>query len=232
MGREESIIQKVCVHTCCDTCHPAPDNLANEDSLPDNENIALVSTMKSRDERVTTKDAAPNSNTTAAAALGGRPSTHSSERHVQESLVDSMGSGHPAVIQLAPQMVSSLRATVEPGAGMEPSGVDPNFDARACQPGQSNPESRTKSVVHASWDNSPDCQTPALKPSPDFCVVHLSLRVEPKWMLGLRVSIMGRSLLSLQMVLRNQRPILTPWNQLLLVLLFLGKRFFRTQMTW
>ena len=88
----------MCVHTYCDTCYPVPDNLANEDSLPDNENIALVSTMKSRDERVTTKDAAPNSNTTAAAALGGRPSTHSSERHVQESLVDSMGSGHPAVV--------------------------------------------------------------------------------------------------------------------------------------
>ena len=57
------------VYTCFDTCHPAPDNLANEDSLPDNENIAMAS-MKSRDERVTTKDAAPNSNTVAAAALG------------------------------------------------------------------------------------------------------------------------------------------------------------------
>ena len=49
------------------TCHPALDNLANENSLPDN--IALDS-IKSRDERVTTKDAAPNSNTVAAAALG------------------------------------------------------------------------------------------------------------------------------------------------------------------
>ena len=87
-------------------------------------------------------------------------------------------------------------------------------------------------MVHASWDDSPDCQTPALKPSPDFCVVDLSLREEPRWMLGLRVSIMGRSLLSLQMVLRNQRPILTPWNQLLLVLPFLEKRFCRTQMKW
>ena len=88
-------MQKVCVHTCCDTCHPAPDNLANDDSFADNEDIALASTMKSRDERVTTKDTAPNSNTVAAAALGGPPSTHSSERpqHVQESLVDSMGSG-------------------------------------------------------------------------------------------------------------------------------------------
>ena len=55
-------------------------------------------------------------------------------------------------------MVSSLRATVEPGAHMEPSGVDPNslddedsdLDSRACQTGQSNQESRTKSVVHAS----------------------------------------------------------------------------------
>ena len=78
MGWEESIMQKVCLYACCDTCHPAPDNLANEDSLPDNENIAMAS-MKSRDERVTTKDAAPNSNTVAAAALRGRASTHSSE---------------------------------------------------------------------------------------------------------------------------------------------------------
>ena len=69
-------------------------------------------------------------------------------------------------------MVSSLRVTVEPGAHMEPSGVHPNslddedsdLDSRDCQAGQSNQESRTKSVVHASWDNSPDCQTPALKP--------------------------------------------------------------------
>ena len=53
--------------------------LANEDSLPDNVDITLASTMKTRDERVTTKDAAPNSNTVAAAALRGRASTHSSE---------------------------------------------------------------------------------------------------------------------------------------------------------
>ena len=58
-------MQKVCVHTCCDTCHPAPDNLANDDSLPDNEDIASACTMKSRDERVTTKDVAPNSNAVA-----------------------------------------------------------------------------------------------------------------------------------------------------------------------
>ena len=129
---------------------------------------------------------------------------------------------------------------MKPGAHLEPSGVDPNYlhdedsdlDSRDCQAGQSNQESRTKSVVHASWDNSPDCQNPALKPSPDFCVVDLSLRVEPKWMLGLSVSIMGRSLLSIQMVLRNQGSILTPWNQLLLVLPFLEKRFSCTQMTW
>ena len=61
-------MQNVCVHACCDTCHPAPDNLANEDSLADNEDIALVSTLKSRDEQVTTKDTAPNSNTVAAGA--------------------------------------------------------------------------------------------------------------------------------------------------------------------
>ena len=118
------------MYTCFDTCHPAPDNLANEDSLPDNEDIAL-SSMKSRGERVTTKDATPNSNTVSAAALGGRPSTHSSGRpqHVQESLVDSMDSGYHTVVQRAPQIVSSLRATVEPGAHLEPSGVDPNDES-------------------------------------------------------------------------------------------------------
>ena len=123
-------MQKVCLYACCDTCHPAPDNLANEDSLPDNEDIALAS-MKSRGERVTTKDAAPNSNTLAVAALGHRPSTHSSERpqHVHESLVESMGSGYPAVVQRAPQMASSLRAIVEPGALTERSGVDPNDES-------------------------------------------------------------------------------------------------------
>ena len=73
MGWEESIIQKEIVHTCCDTCHPAPDNLADEDSILDNEDIALAS-MKTRDRRVTTKDAVLNSNKTAAAAIGGWPS--------------------------------------------------------------------------------------------------------------------------------------------------------------
>ena len=48
---------------------------------------------------------------------------------MQESLVDSMGSGYPAVVQREPQMVSSLRATVEPGAHMKPSGVDPNDES-------------------------------------------------------------------------------------------------------
>ena len=56
-------------------------------------------------------------------------------------------------------MVSSLRTTVEPGAHMEPNVVDLNslddedsdLDSRDCQAGQSNQESRTKSVVHASW---------------------------------------------------------------------------------
>ena len=71
-------MQKVCVHTCYDTCHPPPDNFANEDSLPGNEDIALAS-IKRRDELVTTKHATPNSNRVAAATLGGRPSTHSSE---------------------------------------------------------------------------------------------------------------------------------------------------------
>ena len=48
---------------------------------------------------------------------------------MQEFLVESMGSGYPAVVQKAPQMVRSLRATVEPGAYMETSGVDPNDES-------------------------------------------------------------------------------------------------------
>ena len=68
MWAEKKVSCKKRVYTRCDICHPAPDNFANEDSVPDNENIALAS-IKSRDERVTTKDAAPNSNTVAAAAL-------------------------------------------------------------------------------------------------------------------------------------------------------------------
>ena len=69
MWAEKKASSKNRVYTCSDTCHPAPDNLAIEDSLPDNENIALGS-MKSKDEQVTTKDAVPNSNTVAAPALG------------------------------------------------------------------------------------------------------------------------------------------------------------------
>ena len=135
--------------------------------------------MKSRGKRVTTKDAAPNLNTITAADLGGRPSTHSSDssRQVQESLVKSTASGYPAVVQRALQMVSFLRATVEPGAHMEPSVVDPNdessnsgssddedsnIDSGVCEAGQSKQESRSKSVVDASWDDSPDCQISSL----------------------------------------------------------------------
>ena len=93
-------MQKVCEHTCCDTCHQAPDNLANDDSLPDNEDIAFASTMKSRDERVTNKCTAPSSNKFPAAALTGGPPTHSSEmsQQAQESLIDFMVSGYPAVV--------------------------------------------------------------------------------------------------------------------------------------
>ena len=55
-------------------------------------------------------------------------------------------------------MVSSPRATIELGAQMEPSGVDPNslddedsdLDSRDCQAGLSNQEPRRKSMVHAS----------------------------------------------------------------------------------
>ena len=42
-----------------------------------------------------------------------------------------------------------------------------------------SPQILTQSVLHASWDDFPDCLTPALKSSPDFCVVDLNLRVEP-----------------------------------------------------
>ena len=81
-----------------DTCHPAPDNLTNEASPPDNEDIVLVS-MKSEGEQVTTNAAATNSNTVAVAALVGRPSTHSSKRlqQVQGSLVEYMGYQTPAL---------------------------------------------------------------------------------------------------------------------------------------
>ena len=69
MWAEKKVPRKKRVYTRFDTCHPTPDNLANEESLPDNENIALAS-IKRRDERVATKDTAPNPNTVAAAALG------------------------------------------------------------------------------------------------------------------------------------------------------------------
>ena len=49
---------------------------------------------------------------------------------MQETLVDSMCPGYPAVVQRAPQMVSSLRATVQPEAHMEPSGVDLNDESK------------------------------------------------------------------------------------------------------
>ena len=52
-----------------DTYHPASDSLANEDSPPDNEDIGLAS-MNSGGKQVTTKNAAPNLITVAAAALG------------------------------------------------------------------------------------------------------------------------------------------------------------------
>ena len=78
MDWEESIMQKVCAHMLWYFI-PSSRCILNEDSLPDNEDITLTSTMKSREERVTPKDAAPNSNTVAAAGLRGPASTHSSE---------------------------------------------------------------------------------------------------------------------------------------------------------
>ena len=45
-----------------------------------------------------------------------------------------------------------------------------------------------------------------------FVLWILDLRVDPRWILGLMVLLMIRSLLSLQMQLRNQRPVLTSFN--------------------
>ena len=39
--------KSLCAHKLRDTYHPAPDNLANEDSPPDNEDIVFAS-IKSR----------------------------------------------------------------------------------------------------------------------------------------------------------------------------------------
>ena len=94
-----------------------------------------------------------------------------------------MGPGYPPVVQGAPQIVSFLRTTAEPSAHNEPSEGDPNdrssdsdssgdkvsdLNFRVCQAGQSKQESRTKSVVYASWIDTLDCQTPALKSLPNF----------------------------------------------------------------
>lgn len=57
----------MCTHTA--TCHPAPENVTNEDSPSDNVNIVLAS-LKIGGERGTTKAATTNSNTVAAATLG------------------------------------------------------------------------------------------------------------------------------------------------------------------
>ena len=47
-----------------------------------------------------------------------------------ESLVESMGSGYPAVVQRVLQMrISLLRVTVEPRVHTEPSGVHPNDES-------------------------------------------------------------------------------------------------------
>ena len=44
-------------------------------------------------------------------------------------MVDSTGSGYPAVVKRAPQTVSSLRDAKKPGAHMDPSVGDPNDEA-------------------------------------------------------------------------------------------------------
>ena len=77
--RKKYSVKSVCVQMLWNTCHLALDNLTNEDSLPDNENIALAS-MNSRGEKITTKAAAPKSSTVTAVTSGAQPSTHYSDR--------------------------------------------------------------------------------------------------------------------------------------------------------
>ena len=129
-------------------------------------------------------------------------------------------------------MVSSLRSTVETGAHMEPSGVDPSslddedseLDSRDCQAGQSNQESRTKSVVHASWDNSPECQTQALKPSPDFLCCGSESQGGAEVDVGSKCVHNGQVSAVYSNDTEKSETHLTPWNQLLQLLPLLEKK--------
>ena len=129
-------------------------------------------------------------------------------------------------------MVSSLRATVEPGAHMEPNVVDLNslddedsdLDSRDCQAGQSNQESRTKSVVHASWDNSPECQTQALKPSPDFLCCGSESQGGAEVDVGSKCVPNGQVSAVYSNDTEKSETHLTPWNQLLQLLPLLEKK--------
>ena len=72
MWAERTVSCKKCmsVHMLRETYHPAPYNLTNKDSHPDNGDIALAS-IKSGGGRVNTKGGAQNSSTIAASVLGG-----------------------------------------------------------------------------------------------------------------------------------------------------------------
>ena len=86
-------------------------------------------------------------------------------------------------------------------------------------------------MVHASYDDSLHCHSPALKPLPDLCVVDL-MDGESKVDVESKDIPNGQSLLFLEIGLGNQRPVLAPWNQLSLGLPLQGKSFCHTQMTW
>ena len=90
------------------------------------------------------------------------------------------------------------------------------MDSGTCQAGQSKQESRYKSVPHASWGNSSDCQYPALNPLPVFCVVDLESQVGAEVDVGSEgVHNEHFSAVSVDAA-ENQRPVLTHLNQLLL----------------
>ena len=120
--------------------------------------------MKSGGERITTKAAASHSNTVAAAALGS--TFNSLFREATAGAVDLSRVYGSWVACIGP---GSIPNNELPGS---PDDEDSHVDSGVCQAGQSKQESRTKSMVHASWSDSPDCQTPALKPLPEFCVVN------------------------------------------------------------
>ena len=87
-----------------------------------------------------------------------------------------MGPDYPVVFQGSPRMVSSLRATVKPGARSEPRGADPNdkpsdsnfSDDENSLIQNSNLERNLRFVPPAMIHRT---ASPSFEPSPDFCVV-------------------------------------------------------------